>query len=168
MKLFFLFILAGGILVFACGPVRGQQLDGGAVAQIDAFLSRQARKLKAEEYAEAREIAKGLIDGDGREDIAVVYTLEGFDGTNNWSRYVAVFRGTGRGRYAFVTMLAVGGKNYRNVELASVRNRQIRLKTEEHAPGDPSCCPTRPGRLILRLIGNRLKETSTRLRKDKG
>src|SRR5829696_2103935 len=68
---------------------------------IKAFIYGQAKKEKAEEYEEARKILRGDVNNDGKEDLVVLYTLEGFGGGNLHVQYLAVFLSNGKAfRYA--------------------------------------------------------------------
>ena len=103
----------------------------------------------------------GDMNGDGRKDAVVLYTLEGEGGANNWEQFVAVFLAAGDGSYKFQTRRLVGGKGMCSVEIRSVVNREVRLKTKEYLPDDPDCCPSRRGSAALRLAGKRLLESSS-------
>jgi hypothetical protein len=111
---------------------------------IDNFISRQAAKYKAEEYADARKVLSGDLNHDGLADTVVLYTIEGQGGSNNYIQYLAVFLGRNNA-LVYATHRAVGGKNRRDIELVSITDGAINLKTMDYGPRDPSCCPTIKG-----------------------
>ncbi len=139
---------------------------------IDKFIAQQAAKYKGEEYPDARKVISGDLNHDGIPDTAVLYTIEGQNGSNNYIQYLAVFLeskkvlATTEGAPAikqpvglvFAARTAVGGKNRRDVELVSITNGLINLNTTEYGPKDPSCCPTIKGTAKFELIGGQLKE----------
>ena len=65
----------------------------------------------------------------------MLYTLEGFGGSNRYVRYLAVFVGR-RGRLQYLTHLTVGGKDRREVDSISIKDGKINLKTKEYLPND--------------------------------
>jgi serine/threonine protein kinase len=79
---------------------------------------------RADEPKEFRQVVYGDIDGDGDNDAVVRFTLEGADGSNNWSLNIAVFRNN-EGKFESVTDDVVGGKGWRNFSLESVGNKGI-------------------------------------------
>ncbi len=97
------------------------------------------------------------MNGDGRNDAVVLYTLEGFDESNLYLQYLAVFVSRG-GVLRYVTHRIVGGKGRRSLELDGVSGGKILLKTKEHRPGDASCCPSKKGRARFVLDKRKLKE----------
>jgi GNAT superfamily N-acetyltransferase len=126
-------------------------------AAIDAFIVRQARRERGEEYKDARKIAAGDLNHDGVADTAVLYTIEGQGGSNNHTQYLAVFV---RGKA--VANVAVGGKSYRSVELTSVSDNKIHLDTLDYAPKDAACCPSKKGTTEYALVGGVLREQKRR------
>jgi hypothetical protein len=97
------------------------------------------------------------VNGDGKEDIVVLYTLEGFGGGNNYSQYLAVFLASGSTfRHAADTV--VGGKRVRDVDLTSITGSTINLDTKEYRKNDPACCPSRAAKARYHLVGAKLTE----------
>ena len=130
---------------------------GQDTAAIDSFIRQQAKKERGEEYKDARKVITGDLNRDGVPDVAVLYTIEGQNGTNNYVQYLAVFLGKKPGLDA-VAHVVVGGKNYRSVELSAVRGNSIELATMSYAPHDPSCCPSIKGTTRYLLAGRSLIE----------
>ncbi len=85
----------------------------------------------ANEYLEARKFFIGDVDKDGRKDILVLFTLEGFACGNGYSFYMAVFRNEGK-RFSLAAYEIVRGKGYRSVSFNSVKNGVIILDTKEY------------------------------------
>lgn len=130
--------------------------DTGDAAIIN-FISRQAKAEKADEYDEARRVFRRDIDRDGKMDLIVLYTLEGFGGGNNYQEYLAVFLGTGKTfRHAADTV--VGGKFFRDVSFRSLTGSTISLDTKEYRKNDPACCPSRPAKAHYVFRRNKLIE----------
>src|SRR5687768_17119516 len=85
-------LLISYLFMIVCGaPLFAQTPAEPADVVITGFLARQEKKEGAEEYEEAREIASGDVNGDGKDDAVVLYTLEGFQGSNLYLQYLAVF-----------------------------------------------------------------------------
>ncbi len=98
-------------------------------------------------------------DGDNDDDAAVLFTLEGFDGGNNWGQSIAVFRNN-QGNFKGVTDEAVGGKFYRSFTLLRIENREIIGKTETCPEDGPQGLCENPsvGQTKYNLMNNKLKE----------
>jgi hypothetical protein len=126
-------------------------------AVIDEFISKQATQEGGEEYEDARKVMAGDLNRDGVPDLAVLYTIEGQGGTNNYVQYLAVFI-RARGALAPVTHTVVGGKLNRDVELESIRKNVIFFKTRNYGPKDAACCPRKKGATRFALVHRRLKE----------
>ena len=116
-----------------------------------------AKVSDAEEYKEARKILDGDLDGDGDEDTAVQFTIEGMGGGNMFSFYLAVFRND-NGKFTAVTDEVIGGKLNRNVEFTKIENGTMYFDTKNYADGDGACCPSIAGKTSYILEGNKLVE----------
>jgi hypothetical protein len=126
-------------------------------ALIEKFIARQAQAERGEEYEDARKVAAGDLNHDGVSDLAVVYTIEGQDGTNNYTQYLAVFVRTKTGLVPF-THTHVGGKLNRDVDLNSIKRNVILLKTLSYRPNDPASTPSKKGTARFMLAKRKLKE----------
>jgi hypothetical protein len=126
-------------------------------AAIKAFIARQARSERGAEYPDARMVLAGDLNRDGIPDIAVLYTIEGMLGSNNYVQYLAVFIRR-RGKIVPVAHAQVGGKSYRDVELSSISENSLELQTMDYAPNDAMCCPSRKGKTRYALVGRILRE----------
>ena len=143
------------VLLWSSPDVRAMQDQD--TAAIDAFIARQARLARGEEYKDARKIAVGDLNHDGVADTAVLYTIESQGGSNNYTQYLAVFVRS-KSALKAVAHVAVGGKSYRSVELTSVSDNFIHLDTLDYAPKDAACCPSKKGVTDYVLVGGVLRE----------
>jgi hypothetical protein len=149
------FFLPACLLVLSfAGLTFAQSQDTKAV---NLFISGQAKKEEAEEYKKARKILRGDINSDGKADLVVLYTLEGYGGGNLYIQYLAVFLSNGK-TFRYANHDSAGGKNNRSVELTSIKNGTINLTTLEYSSNDPSCCPSKKGRARFVFQSGRLKE----------
>jgi hypothetical protein len=131
------------------------QSDDKAV--IDKYIAGQAAKQQGEEPDGVRKMVEGDLNRDGVGDVAVLYTIEGQNGSNNYVQYVAVFLRK-NGKLMFAARAAAGGKNRRAIEITSIKNNAMLFDTTAYGPRDPSCCPTLKGHTKYVLVGNRLVE----------
>ena len=124
---------------------------------IDQYIAGVAKVSDAEEYKEARTIIDGDLDGDGDEDTAVQFTIEGMGGGNMFSFYLAVFRNE-NGKFTAVTDEVIGGKLNRSIEFTKIENGIIYFDTKDYAADDGACCPSIEGKTSYILEGNKLVE----------
>ena len=154
MKKALIFILP---FLLACTPSLALSSQDQDKATVDDFIAKQATQENGEEYAEARKMLTRDLNRDGVTDVAVLYTIEGQDGTNNYLQYLAVFVRT-NGKLIAAAHTVVGGKHNRNVELESLSNNVIRFKTLSYRASDPASTPSRKGTARFVLIKRKLKE----------
>lgn len=126
-------------------------------AVIGGFISSQATRERGEEYEDARKIIAGDLNQDGTPDLAVLYTIEGQGGSNNYVQYLAVFARV-KGRLLHVAHTAVGGKTHRSVELEAIRKNVIIIKTLNYGADDAACCPSKAGAARYALANGKLKQ----------
>ena len=131
------------------------QPDDAAV--IDKFIASQAEKARGSEPDGIRKVVTGDLNRDGVADAAVLFTIEGQNGSNNYIQCLAVFLRR-NGRLVYAAHAPVGGKNHRSVELDSIKGNVMFLDTTAYAKRDPSCCPTIKGRTRYALVRNKLTE----------
>ena len=149
------------ILASVCSWTTPAQQDHDS-AIIDAYISRQARHERGEEYRDARKIVSGDLTNDGTLEILVLYTIESQGGRNLYIQYLAVFARR-KGKLSPLTHTEVGGKSVRSVELKSVEDNSIVLDTMSYGPNDPQCCPTVKGTTKYVLKGSTLREEKQKL-----
>ena len=126
-------------------------------AAIDAYIARQAKRERGEEYREARKVVVGDLTKDGVPETVVLYTIEGQRGTNRSIQYLAVFAAR-NGKLAPLTYAEMGNKSVAAVQLRSVENGSIVLDTLSYGPKDANCCPSVPGTMRYVLSGRTLVE----------
>jgi hypothetical protein len=112
----------------------------------NAWIASHAMRVKGDAPRDNRISCEGDVNGDGTADAVVVYTVEGVGGGNDWTQYATVLTATPQS-YGATLPREVGGKSVRVVDGCSVTNRVVELALEEYAPGDASCCPSKPERV---------------------
>ncbi|QSA96295.1 hypothetical protein [Methylococcus sp. EFPC2] len=133
-----------------------------ATKYVDAIVSRiKGNDPDAEEYAEARKIHVLDVDGDGVKDVVAFFTVEGFDGGNNYHFYLSVLRGR-PGSLAEAGTLKIGGKGWRHIDFdrLGLEGGRLIVQTSEYEQGDPLCCPSRTGRARFKIDDHGLKEVT--------
>ena len=138
------------------------QLDSYIKQYIDNYEKENCQpepgsKCRGTEYKKARRFCLGDINGDGKDDIAVLYTIESFCCGNNYQFYLAVFIRNGS-KFDLVTSTEVGGKGNRGVNFNTIRHGKILLNTDEYLPDDPMCCPSSKGSTAYVLKNGKLIE----------
>jgi hypothetical protein len=131
------------------------QTDDKAV--IDKYIARQAERERGEEPDGIRKPIEGDLNHDGAADVAVLYTIEGQGGSNNYIQYLAVFVRKKTG-LVFAARTPVGGKNRRSVGLTSIKDNVMYFDTTGYTDRDPSCCPSIKGTTTFTLVRNKLVE----------
>lgn len=99
--------------------------------------------------------AFGDLNGDGREDAAVVLAQD-LGGSGTFMTLAAVLSDQGIPRYQAGTSLGDRVK----VESVSIKDGLILLTLVGHGPNDPMCCPTQKVTRNFRLEGNKLPEVA--------
>ena len=126
-----------------------------ASSAVEAVVTSKVRELKGHELCQFR-LYDHIhdIDGDGRDDFLMVFSVEAINGSANASRqFLAVFP-SGRSRHPSV--VEVGRRGVRVVLSLDVDGRAVVLRTAEQKEGDAMCCPSGAGELLFRLEGGKL------------
>lgn len=130
--------------------------DGASDPAIGLWIDRHAKKLQGVESRKARYAVRGDIDGDGRNDAAVLYTIRS-SGKNKFQlRFLAVFR-RGQRALEYRAHILVGGKGIREVNRATILRRRVEIEALEYRPADAICCPTKFVKWRYRLNGRKLE-----------
>jgi hypothetical protein len=169
-----IFIIIIGFLPFSANGevVNDQAIPQIVQTQLDTFIKRQIDRYEREncepdpdesscrgtEFKKARRFCLGDLDGDGREDIAVLYTIESFCCGNNYHFFLAVLLNK-ETNFELIASVKVGGKGERGVAFNTIRNGKILLNTKEYLPDDAMCCPSSKGRTTYTLKKGRLIES---------
>lgn len=124
---------------------------------IEKYIAGVAKVSDADEYKEARKIIYGDLDGDGDEDAAAQFTIEGMGGGNNYTFYLAVFKNE-NGKFTAVTDEVVGGKLNRDIEFKKIESGKMFFDTKSYGKDDGACCPSIAGKTSFVLEGNKIIE----------
>ena len=124
---------------------------------IDKFIAAQAKRERGEEPDGIRKTIEGDLNHDGAADVAVLYTIEGQGGSNNYIQYLAVFVRKKTG-LVFAARTPAGGKNRRSIDLTSIKDNVMYFDTTGYTDRDPSCCPSIKGKTSFTLTGRKLVE----------
>lgn len=122
-------------------------------AEIVRWINSHAQRNLGDELPTARAIVVGDLDGDGRDDVAVLYTLRA-RGQGGERRYLAVFKRAHDNKQAVLRYHAhvlVGGSGAAEVNRATILDKTVLIEMLTYRAGDPACCPTRPAARRYRL-----------------
>lgn len=127
----------------------------------------------SQEYKEYRGIQILHNDKENMGVAAVVFTIEGLGGGNNYTQFMAVFATLSEEseghpkRMNLLDVMAVGGKGIRSIEFKEIRMKEskrniiITVPSSEYGPKDAMCCPSIKSEaqfIIEPTVGGRLKE----------
>ena len=106
----------------------------------------------------ARKVVAGDLNHDGVSDLAVLYTIEGAGGGNNYTQYLAVVRfDVRRDNLLRTTHTVVGGKGNRAAPTGiESGDNVIFLTTLGYGPHDAMCCPSIKGSARFVLADGKL------------
>jgi hypothetical protein len=143
--------LLGAGLLAAATPLWPAELHalGKVVKQESARLAKP--QVPVTEFLGGRKTLRADVNGDRREDLVVLFTLERGD---LWVQYLTVLSGAG----APLATTEVSRKGVRAVDLADTHGSVIQLTTKTYAPDDKLCCPSTAGRASYLLRGRHLSQ----------
>jgi hypothetical protein len=124
---------------------------------VDKYIASQAKRERGEEPDDIRKTIEGDLNHDGTADVAVLYTIEGQGGGNDYIQYLAVFVRKKTG-LVFAARTPAGGKNRRSIDLISIKGNVMYFDTTNYASSDGSCCPSIKGTTTFTLTGRKLIE----------
>lgn len=124
--------------VSATAPVASEAEN--EVAINEALAPQAAMNGHDEENIGARKIVKGDLNGDGVEDRAVLFVLEGGGGSNAYSMHLAAFLSES-GKLKFIYSTPVSGYG-EEVQGISYGDGMVKMKKLGQREGDAMCCPT--------------------------
>jgi hypothetical protein len=123
--------------------------------RIETLIASYARKTNSNEYCQTRLYHTiDDLDGDGRDDFVLVFTLE-LKAGNYSAQYLAVFPSAAAWK---PIVLKVGERGERFIDQIDVEEgRTLVLTTEEYEEDDPMCCPSGDGEVRYRIEKGQLK-----------
>ncbi len=131
-----------------------------ASERVEAAIARQAAALHADEHCQFRRYENlSDLDGDGRADLLVLFTVEPRGG-NDHRGFLAVFLSSDPPSAAPI-VVETGKRGERDAIAIAVEGRRITLETREYLPQDPMCCPSGQGTLVYELVGRTLQPVKT-------
>jgi hypothetical protein len=142
-------------------------------ADIQRWLTAHAQRAHSVEVAAARHRVVGDLDGDGRDDVAVLYTLKPRAARRGESRYLVVFkrqpdsagaRGGRRDPLRYHAHALVSGPGAGEANRATILERSVVVEMLTFKPGDAACCPTRATTRRYRLAPRGLTLVNTQER----
>jgi hypothetical protein len=122
-------------------------------ADVQRWINRHEQHSNSDELKAVRSSVVGDLDGDARNDMAVLYTLQP-RGQLRERRYLAVFKRQREGQPGVLQYHAhvlVGGTGAAEANRATILNKTVLLEMLTHRAGDAACCPTRPTTRRYRL-----------------
>jgi hypothetical protein len=154
----------GAALLCAAALVPGAALAAGGADlphDIDAwrqgFIARQHtydghRPLYAQDSSD---LEYGRLSD--KRVAALLFTLQGVRGREDWEQYVAVFWQSG-GHFLFCCQRHIGGKGERLMKSLAFEGDLLGVHGLAYTASDPPCCPSAPRALRLRLSHRALSE----------
>ena len=144
-------VLGASLLVATAGPLWPVELQSlnQVIRQQSATLAKPGIPVK--EYVEGRKTLRADLNGNHRDDLAVLFTLERGD---LWIQYLTVISSAGKP----LATTAVSRRGVRAVDLDRATGSVIELSTKTYRPEDATCCPSVLGHTAYRLRGHLLSE----------
>jgi hypothetical protein len=145
------------VLVLLTLHARGVVGESTAKSAIDRSIDVLVDQLSdgiAVGYPEFRSVSFGdLLDSDAQgEDAVVVFSIEGFGGSNYHAEYVAVFAAVPHAEvsteqtrpYRLLALAQIGGRGWRTFDsrTVTIRSGSFAISGKKWAPEDPGCCPS--------------------------
>lgn len=145
-RLLALFVLI--IFVQPCFAEECEPLPQKAEKYIKAF----EKKVRGAEYCRFRDIAHGDINGDGVEDLVVVFNVEGACNKekgrapgacgNHHETYLKAFLGK---ELKEIPTIEIGGRGMRLISSVKVIKDAVEVETLTYGEQDAMCCPSVTG-----------------------
>jgi hypothetical protein len=120
-----------------------------------AEMNRIAREMNATALPPWARHAQADLDGDGVRDRLALFTIEGMNGGNNYSFFLAVQLSASRWR---PVVEGIGGKLMRQPDALRVEGRIIVVPMRVWTDADPGCCPTGEGVARFQVRNGRIVE----------
>ncbi len=133
--------------------------------QLQTVMNTYALKLKRENYpddgrASIFKVIYGDLDRDGDTDAAALVVVSCESCARNFQTMLAVFANNGAGRFQLLTDRMVeawdaGGVDH-IIEFKQFKNGRLYFDTLNYSDSDAVCCPSKKGKTIYALKGNKL------------
>ncbi len=155
----------------ASAPAATSPVPQALQVQIDR-LTQLLRDRQAEGYTEAT-MVQNIKLGASRDGVAVVFTVEGFEGGNGHTQYLALFAidasDKAKPYYRLLDCMAIAGKGWRAIDKLQVRvspaakgeDLTLAIDALEVGPKDTPNFPTQKGVIRLKLHDGRLSEIAS-------
>ena len=129
----------------------------------------------SQEYPDYRGMQILRNEAGGITVAAVIFTIEGLEGGNNYTQFMAAFASLSQQaedhpqKMNLLDVMAIGGKGIRGIEFKKLRMKRIKgnvvisVPTLEYGPKDAMCCPSIKSEahfIIDPHVGGRLKEVA--------
>ncbi len=135
--------------------------------EIQHWINKHAQHAASVEVPAARYRVVGDLDGDGRDDVAVLYTLKPRTGRRGESRHLATFKRYREGLRYHAHVL-VSGPGAGEANRVTILDRAVVVEMLTFGHGDAACCPTRATTRRYRMAARKLAligaETGKRVR----
>lgn len=119
-------------------------LDGKRISLLDG-------KYKSDKYSTvsfAELLAKGDLNGDGKEDYVVLLVSNG--GGSGIFPDITVVMQTKNGLNALPNTIPMEDRV--QINSTTISNEKIIMKVTEHGPNDPACCPSKKATRLYRVV----------------
>jgi hypothetical protein len=140
-------LLAALVSLALCARAAPALAQNETDAAVKRFL---ASKKTADESAESAGSAVGDLDGDGKPELALVWTTMG---PTYWHNTLTVFTKS-TGAYKPLASFDLNGM----AQLSSVKGGIISVDQTLYAKRDPICCPTVKRMMKYHLVGKKISE----------
>lgn len=129
--------------------------------RVEEIISQKARQLKGHEYCQFRRYNSiNDIDGDGKDDFVVIYTVEGVHGSmNQYFQFMLVFLSSRINSKPLE--IQVGERGERSAEgIMNVEKNKITVKEQVWQNNDALCCPSGGGQSIYGISNGKIIKTN--------
>jgi len=119
-------------------------------------------------YPKYRHIQFGHIFSPSSKDAVAFFAIEGFEGTNDYAEYLAVFQaippdsflGRATRPYRLIAVMQIGGKSWRifDWEAVVLKHESITVAGTKWVDGDAGCCPSQPITVTFRVQHGSMRE----------